>query len=261
MTANAKPLILFQSVFKDGTSLTATDTDADADVLNIIDHRQGTFWKAASSGTKTIEVDMGSAVDVDSLGIISHNLGADSANATLSVESSTTGAWASEEIERLAGFIPADDTAIFKPFTSANARYWRLKIVTAAVAPFLAVALLGESLEFERWIDGVFKPKPQTAKGETNDNADGLFINSVVASHRLKYNVNFSNLTPAWVTANLTPAIETHLKFGLPFFWVWDKDNHPTAIYYVRVPLGTEVADQFNRSRESFRLSMVGVTE
>lgn len=261
--ANAKPALLFQSVFKDGSSLTATDTDADAqyDVANIIDYRQGTFWKAASLGTKTIEVDMGAVAPVDSLFIISHNLGADSANATVSVESSTTGAWGGEEVERLAGFIPADDTAIFKTFTQATVRYWRLKIVTAAIAPFLAVALLGERLEFERWIRGSFKPKPQTAKGETNTNADGLFINSVVASFMLKYNLNFTNLTPAWVTANLIPAIEAHLKWGLPFAWLWDIDNHPTDIYYVRVPIGTEIADQFNRSRESFNLRMTGVTE
>jgi hypothetical protein len=474
MTINAKPALLFQSVFKDGLSLTATDTDADPqyDVANIIDYRQGTFWKAASLGTKIIEADMGSAVPVDSLFIISHNLG--SASATVSVESSpgfslsdpfddssfdttkfasvlagagsvveTTslaisaplaadaalvydkqilgerafpwatrqkasllapgptsvpvpflalyqdaatpavaaqaaflskvladitqdtlgdirftyldtsdvrwywdgsdwqntddvafaGAintvyvtrlindgvnlafeiwdstettlhesasipWTSVKAEaddayicfgnpytdqsaitivlslyeregeaggvytnRIAGFNPSTDLAIFKTFTQVSVRYWRLKIVTGAIAPFLAVALLGERLEFERWIRGSFKPKPQTAKGETNTNADGLFINSVVASFMLKYNLNFTNLTPAWVTANLIPAIEAHLKWGLPFAWLWDIDNHPTDIYYVRVPLGTEIADQFDRSRQSFNLKMTGVTE
>ena len=56
---NAKPLLLFENVLGAGT-LTATDTDADDkfDVSNIVNQVIYQLWKAASSGTKYIMVDL-----------------------------------------------------------------------------------------------------------------------------------------------------------------------------------------------------------
>ena len=64
MQFNAKPLFLFENVFSKGT-LTATDTDSDAtfDVENIINQVVYQLWKAASSGTKHITVDLNKTVN------------------------------------------------------------------------------------------------------------------------------------------------------------------------------------------------------
>ena len=118
MSLNAKPKHLRDNRFLDGTP-TATDTDSgtEFDVLNILDWRYETLWKAASLGTKYLTVNSGSAQAVDSLFIANHNFFTSSA--TVSVESSTTGAWAGEEVEQLAGFTPPDDKAFIKTFTQA----------------------------------------------------------------------------------------------------------------------------------------------
>src|SRR3972149_307135 len=98
---NAKPLILYDNRFADGTP-TATDTASEYDVLNIIDWKDFTFWQAASVGTKYLTINCGSAKVASALAILGHNYYMGSA--TISVESSVNGsAWTA----RLVGFIPA----------------------------------------------------------------------------------------------------------------------------------------------------------
>ena len=119
------PIILYDNRLTDGTPA-ATDTAAGYDILNILDLRTYTQWKAASSGTKYITIDCGSAKSADCLAVIGHNLY--TAGATVSVESSSDNAtWT----QRLAGFTPTSDKAFMKLFVSASARYWRIKIINA----------------------------------------------------------------------------------------------------------------------------------
>ena len=92
------PKILHDNIFALGVSATDTDSDSQYSVDNIYDLRTYTYWLGASAGVKYFTMDAGAAVDVDSLRIISHNLG--TAEASVAIESSTTGAWAGEEVNR-----------------------------------------------------------------------------------------------------------------------------------------------------------------
>lgn len=94
----ALPKILHDNIFASGVTATDTDSDSQYSIDNIYDLRTYTYWLGASAGVKYFTMDAGAAVDVDSLGIISHNLG--TAEASIVIESSTTGAWAGEEVNR-----------------------------------------------------------------------------------------------------------------------------------------------------------------
>lgn len=259
MALNAKSIILYDNRFDDGLPA-ATDTASGYDVLNIRDWRTYTFWRAASFGTKYITVDCGTAKSADALGLISHNLGA--AAATVSVESSATGAWAGEQVERLAGFVPSNDLAIFKAFTSASARYWRIKIVTASVAAQIAIVILGARLTMEKYVQGEFAPDPEKIEGEsTRSRGAGHLLGSVVRHHSRNIKASFRNITPSWFSATFKPAWDAHISLFKPFFWIWDMTNHADQIYLVKAPDGFELSAAYDPTRRSLSLEFEGVKE
>lgn len=224
------PIILYASRFLDGTP-TATDTASGYNVLNIIDYKTYTLWKAASVGTKYITVDCGSDKSADALGIISHNLY--TANATISVESSTDN-FAANVTERLAGFIPTSNNAFLKPFTSATDRYWRIKIVTAAVVPYLAIAMLGEKLLFPYAPDVPYIPYSEGIEVESSKSKGGNLLGSIVQYKPIEISARFSTLTRTWVINTFKPFWDNHASDLKPFFYVWDNDIYPQFCFWVK---------------------------
>jgi hypothetical protein len=250
-----KPILLYDNRFIDGT-ITATDTAADYDVNNIKDLRAYTFWKAASAGTKYLTVDCGSEKSADSLGIIGHNLF--TAGAMLSVESSSDG---SVYTERLAAFTPSSDKTVLKTFSSVSARYWRIKIVTATVAPQLAVVMLGQRITFERYLQAPFDPAPEKIEGDSQRSKTGNLLGSVVYYHSMKISADFKNVTPAWIRDTFKPAWDGHLSLLKPFFFAWDPESHPDEVFFVKVPENFELRLPYEGVRRSLRLEFEGVKE
>ena len=261
MAANAKPLILFDSIFLATADLTitASGTAAGYDVDNITDLRPYTWWQADAHGTKYITLEIAEAQAADSLGIIGHNLA--TAEATVSLESSDTGAWGGEEEIQVAGFTPADDKAFLKIFTSASAAYWRLKIVTAAVAARLAVCVLGERLDFQRYPAGPFDPAPETVNATSARSKAGHLIGSTLQNIGIEISAAWASLTPAWIESDFRPAWDDHLSQLKPFFWAWDITNHATEVYFVAIPAGFSLSMPFDPYRRSLSLLMQGVKE
>lgn len=257
---NAKPVILYDNRLLDGTP-TATDTDADStySVLNLSDLRPYTWWKAAAAGTKHITVDCGSPKTADTLGIVGHNLL--TAGATVSVESSSTGAWVGEEIERLAGFVPVSDKAILKLFTSATAQFWRIKIITATVVPQIAVLLLGDKLAFERFIKSGFDPQAEEIVGESATGKSGHPLGAVVRFVRRPIIPSWAKLTTSWVANTFRPAWDDHLSQLKPFFFAWDPGEHVDEVYFVRIEDGFQLTIPYDPVRRSLDLKMIGVKE
>ena len=229
----AKPLILYDNRFADATP-TATDTGDGYDVENLTDLRMYTFWKAASAGTKYITVDCGVAASADTLGIIGHNL--KTAGATVSVEYSSDN-FAADINEALAGFQPSDDTALLKKFTTQSARYWRLKIVTASIAPKIAVLCAGVRLDFERTMKASgFDPFPEKIIAESSKSKEGHLLGSVIRYVETEIKPQWKALTTTWLENSFRPAWDDHLSQLKPFFWAWDIGDHPSEIYFVRIP-------------------------
>lgn len=249
-----KPIILFDSRFLEGTP-TATDTATGFSVLNIRDYRTYTFWRAASAGTKYITVDCATAKTADCLAVISHNL--NTAAALVSVESSPDNSvWTN----RLAEFTPTSNRAFMRLVTSVSARYWRIKIVTASVAPQLAVAMLGTRFEFARYLQAGFDPAPERINARSTKSKAGHLLGTTVDYYELEISAMWENLTASWVASSFMP-VWSNIKTCRPFFWAWNIDNYPSDIYYVRIPDDHHLTMPFDPVRRSLRLNMVGVAE
>lgn len=255
MAINAKPVILYGNVLSLGTP-TATDTETGYSVLNLLDRRTYTFWQADSHGTKYLTIDCTTAQPCDALGIMAHNLY--TCSATVSVESSTNN---TDWTERLPGFTCADNTAVLKQFTSASARYWRVKIVTAAIAPQMAVVYLGAALTMEYYPQSGFDPyneKPVTT-ASISESGNLLGINNAYIAKTIT--ASFKQLTPSWVTNTFKPAWDAHFKYGYPFFWAWDLTNHASEVDFARLKTGNALALPLDPIRHSLTLAMEGVVE
>lgn len=254
------PVILYDNRFDDGTP-TATDTADGYSPLNIRDGRPYTYHKFAALGTKYITVDCGTAKSADALGIYKHNLG--TAAATVSVESSATGAWAGEQVERLAGFVPANDKGIIKLFTSASARYWRIKIVTASIAAMFAEVKLSVRLLWPYPPDTPFIPQHKSVKAESVDSKTGQPLGAVVYYKPLKVDAKFSMLLRSWVDTNYAPFYDNHASLKKFFFWAWDLDVYPNMVHFLR--LSGDATDAlpmtYSQFYDAVTLAMEGMQE
>jgi len=257
MESNAKPKILYGSILEAAT-LAATDTAAGYDVNNIIDFRPYTLHKFNASGTKYITADYESAVTVDALGIVGHNLG--TAEATVSVEYSSDN-FSADVNEALAGFQPANDRALLKEFTPAEAQYWRIKIVTAATAAQIGVALLGEVLTFERWLSSGFDPDALKIVASSETSKTGNMLGATLSYVTRNIAMSFQNITPGWISDTFKAAWDAHLELLKPFLLAWEITNHADEVYFVRIPENFALKMPYNPVRRSLTLTMTGVKE
>jgi len=255
----ASPYILYINNFNLGTP-TATNTEAGYSVLNIKDLRSYTYWKATGSGTLYLTINCSSATAADTLGIFSHNLG--TASAAVSVESSSDGAaWT----ERLAAFNPADDYAILKTFSSVSAQYWRVKIVTAAVVPYLAICILGARITFP---NKPHAPLDKYSIGMEVVNAKsktGNILGNVVKYNPLSLSFMFppseSNYT--WWSTTFKTFWNNHGSLLKPFFFCLDYDTFPGDVFWVTLSTNQKYRLNmvFSTRIETFNLDMEGVAE
>lgn len=222
------PIILADNRFLDAAP-TATGTATGFDVLHIRDLRPYTFWQAAAAGTNYLTVNCGSAKQADALGIISHNLA--TAAALVSLEISNDGAnWST----RVAPFIPTSDRAFMKLFVPATAQYWRIKIVTSAVAPSIAVAMIGQRLEFPFPPDAPYIPYSETTEEETSVTKAGHPLGTVIRFFGIEINPQFSRLDRDWVEQTWLPFHNLYARWRKFFFYAWDLDRYPEQVFFVR---------------------------
>lgn len=252
------PKILYDNILASG--VTATDTATDYSVDNIYDLRTYTYWTAASSGTKYITMDAGAAVDVDSLAIISHNFS--TASATVSLEHDDNSGFTSPT-EAIAGFAPTADTAIFKSFTSVSERYWRVKIVTAAVAARIGVVILGEEVEIPVYPDAPFTPKVESIIASTKRTKAGSILGSTLNYNPLTFSVSFDYPPFSFLDGDFKTFWDDHGKLLKPFFWVPNLSELDTDIYFVKFPDNFKLAiPQKNTSNaDKLKLKFEGVAE
>ena len=259
MSDNSKPIILAENIYELGTP-TATDTDTDTDysALHIKDRRTYTCWKAASAGTKYLTINAGSAVTADALGIIGHNLA--TVAAAVSVECSSDN-FSADTTEALAAFTPATDKAILKIFTSKEKQYWRITLAGCTAAPMVAVVFLGDRVTFPRYPSGNFDPFPEEIVSESNRGKTGHLLGSVIRYISAKISVSFRQILPAWIESDFRPLWDDYLSQLYPVFWAWEVTNHPSDVYFVKVPDNFRLMMPFDPYRRSISLIFDGVKE
>lgn len=220
------PIILADNRFLDGIP-TATGV-ADTTPLNVRDLRTYTWLEFPAAGTNYLTVDCGTDRSADALGIIGHNLS--TAAAAVSVECSPDNVvWT----QCLAPFTPPSDRATLQIFATATARYWRVKIVTATVAPRLAVAMVGSRITFPFPPDKGFVPIAENVETDSNDSKTGNPLGVVVRFFPLDITPVFSYPDRSFVDGVWRPFRDSYGRYRKFFFWAWDLAVYPQHVFYV----------------------------
>ncbi len=251
-----KPIILAENILEEASTLVATNTATDYDVAHLVDRRPYTFWKASAAGTLYLTANLGEAVAADALGLVGHNFG--TAEAAVTLQHSANGTdWTTVVTE----FEPATDRAIMKTFTSVSKQYWRLKIVTASVAPYLAVMFIGARLDFPRYVLGEFDPGPERLYVTSATSKAGYPLGATLRYVGHDISVSFQNLTDTWVRNTFKPVWDEHLSQLKPFFWAWNLADYAADVYYVQVPDNFSLTTPYNPVRRNLSLEFKGSKE
>ena len=169
----------------------------------------------------------------DTLGIMGHNLG--TAEALVSVESTDD---ESTWTERLAAFTPDNDYAILKTMTSFRAASKRLKIVTAATAPYIACALLGVRLEFAHGIsivDGPISPWRFGIIASSQISKTGNLLGNIIRYKPINISVTIPTDLYTWVNENYWPFWRDHGSNLDPFLYAPDLTTFTDKIFWLRL--------------------------
>lgn len=255
MAFNAKPKILYDSILI-GATLTATDTATGYDVDNITDLRPYTLHKFNEAGTKYITIDCGEDATADAIGFVGHNFG--TADATVTVEHSANNIdWSAAVVT----IEPTDDKSLMKEFTSAENRYWRIKIVTATVAAQIGVALLGQVLTFTRWPKSGFDPDALSIAASSETSKTGNVLGATLKYVSRTISMSLEGITPTWISTTFKTAWDNHIELLKPFLFAWDITNHSTEVYYVRIPENFSLKMPYDPVRRTLSLTLQGVKE
>ncbi len=221
------PLILSDNRFADSVP-SANATAVDFDARHLVDGREYTFWKGDAVGTFYLTANCPVAAAADSLALCGHNLG--TAGASVSLEGYSASTWS----EIVAPFIPTDDRPLLKTFNSQSCDDWRLKIVSAAVVPELAVLLVGERLDFPQKPESPYIPYTEDVEETSAASKAGHQLGSLVKFFPISITASFRNIGRSWVLDSYQPFWESHARWRKPFIYAWDLDLFPQHVFWVR---------------------------
>jgi hypothetical protein len=220
------PLALYESRLNDATPVAST-TGAGYDVLNLRDLRDYSFWQpTAQPSTVTVA----SAGSVDYWGLYGHNCG--SKGVTVELRKSNDGFAANDVL--VDTYTPAND----KPFvrvlaSSSGTGSWRLRFVNGTV-PTIAIALLGNRLEFPAPLAQPFDPLGYALAGQVNKSVKGRALGRVINYRDWKQELVFEKVSWAWVRATWQPAAVAWLD-SQPWLFAWNVDAYPNEVYQVSI--------------------------
>lgn len=258
MAANAKPVFLYDNILEDGT-LAADDTAAGYSVNDIKDRRVFKLWKGNTSAGKSVTLSgLSPAQSANTLFIINHNFGTIGADIVLQYWDGA--AWQNVTPD-VGGWpvSPSSDAMILLTFAAQSATQWRLNMSSMSAAPQIGVLLLGTRLTMEKYLDG-FDPNNETAQNDATTSKSGHTLGVTRSVSPYTKDLTFQNCTDAWVRANWDPAWNV-IKLGDMFVLAWDITNHPSDLYYVRVPDGHTRSSAYNPFRRTIQLSVEGISE
>lgn len=260
----ALPIIVWenQGANPDINAWTATDTDSGSQyhVDNLLDFRPYTRWKAASSGEKFISGDWstvpGGTVTVDCFALIGHNLKTVAADIYLEV---FEGTW----VDAGTGLInaTADDEIIVGILPAAKTDdSFRLRLDNTTAAAELGVFLLGQKLEFPRYLKGGWDPEGQRIEADQAISQAGEILGSVIRYREHILTPQWDRLTETWIRNTFLPIWTDHLSQLKPFVFSWDPSGtHAVDARYVTITPPGSLQVPFDPVRQALSLPMRGL--
>ncbi len=226
-------------IFHDPNVVTATSFSDQTgfEVTSVIDAKEYTLYKAADANDQYVQLDYGTSVTINCIGIASHNLG--TIGADIQVETSNNAAFTSAVTEVLAVFSVADDKQIFRTVTTSTKRYVRFNFTNRPSAAIeIGVVMAGTKIIFpfaindsNNW-DG--SASSQITQTPVNDSGQGL--NSVVTYEKLNLRAQFKFLPISFIDGtNYTLFYDFWGKFKKNFFWVWNESRAINETHFVRL--------------------------
>jgi len=137
----------------DGATVTATSTATGSAVANLYAYRPSrTYTSGSTTAGQRINMDFGSAVTLDTIALINHNL---PSAGQYKLEKSASGAWAGEQVHVKTITYRAEN--MYADGFSESSRYWSLWLQDSdgaggnfATAPKIGELSAGESVQFTR---------------------------------------------------------------------------------------------------------------
>lgn len=249
------PIILYENILRDGTlTVSGTDADTNYNMLNIIDYKSYSKWKADSISDPWIAVELIGADTPDCIGIYNHNF--NEIGGTIKLQYDNAG-WLD-----LATITPNGTYPILLPFTAQSSTKFRLLFTSPTIVPEVAVIFLGHKMEFP------YPPDAPATPGEEGINASmelseaGHNLGAVISHFPLTISQRFTNITRTWFDANYRLFWFNHARYLIPFFYGFDLTNRPNDAYYVTVDQGMKFKETLTilSLTDSLDLIMKGIS-
>jgi hypothetical protein len=218
------PKLLFENIFESGT-VTFSSQAADGQGLNAIEDSTFDFWTpTALNGV--MQVDYGSAVAVDCIGIAAHDAGTN--GSTIAVQSSADGTtWSASRIT----FEPLTDETLMGIFPEVSARYWRVLI--SDVVCSLGVVKLGKAISIPNGVISGHIGISHSKRVDllTNISTGGQYLRTRVKRIGADASINFGLLETDFVE-NTMATFESHYNSGRTFFYAGAPVSFPNDYGY-----------------------------
>jgi len=256
MTVNAKPIFLWDNklVSQSGLTITHSTDESGFPFANILDWRKYLKWQSSDSGDLFIKIDAGSGetLILDSFAVAGHDL--HTQGATIKLQYSDNDA----DWYDVVSVTPSTDRDLARFFTSAEHRYFKVLMPTGYVAPpKIGHLFLGEMMQMPVWTSGPFNPRPMKIVSEDSTSATGQHLETIEKYRWLEISVKFKGLSRTWCDANLDPFELEHMP--APFYWVWDKENHPNDVYLMKKKPGGKYDREMGPSLDDWSIVFMGV--
>lgn len=209
------------------TGLTVTSAATGFPVANVLDMLEGTLWKATSTSDQYISFDAGSGntYTADYLAITSHNLY--TADALVTLQYSANGAdWS----DAFTGFVPTNNKAFAKEFTTQTVRYWRLKLSSLAVIPQIAICIWGQAVELD-YASSSLDPYAEDNRANINLSETGYVLGIHNRYTERQFDLIFNDADDTLYQKCKTWWDTSGLK---NFFVAWEPTSHASEVYLMR---------------------------
>lgn len=218
------PKLLFDNILERGT-VTFTTQAADGQGLNALEDSTFDFWTpTALNGI--MELDYGSAVSADCIGIAAHTAGTN--GSVVFVRSSSDAiTWS----DPLITFDPLTDETLMGVFPEVTARYWRVVISDAICS--LGVVKLGKAITIPTGVISGHIGISHSKRVDllTNISAGGQYLRTRVKRIGAEASINFGLLETDFVE-NTMATFEEHYNSGRTFFYAGAPVTFPNDYGY-----------------------------
>lgn len=187
------------------------------------------------------QFDAGANVDIDYVGIASHNLR--SMGAEIAVQYSQDSETWSDAIV----LTPSRDDALLAWFGPVTARYWRVRIANGAT-PYIGVVYLGRILVMPRAVTGGHTPGVLARATDImpSKSDSGQFLGRSVIRQGYATTYHWESLPAQWYRDEFDPFVAAAVK--CPFFLAGNPQRWPDEVLYAWTT--KDVKPRYSRARD-----------